>query len=152
MWGLSSLTRDPTGVPCTARRLLNHWTTREVHRACAVSSLATQWVHYGVSVPPSEGCPEPNSAMECGQTNVGLDNQSANTGGDLSAGRASGTAKHRWHLPCLFWDSSSVPTLAPNSSSSPAPDGFFCPLLKPGRWVVVGWRLDDFNQGREVWV
>ena len=29
MWGLSSLTRDQTCVPCTARQILNHWTTRE---------------------------------------------------------------------------------------------------------------------------
>ena len=26
----SSQTRDPTSVPCIARRVLNHWTTREV--------------------------------------------------------------------------------------------------------------------------
>ena len=30
MWDLSSPTRDGTHVPCTARRILNHWTTREV--------------------------------------------------------------------------------------------------------------------------
>ena len=29
MWDLSSLTRDWTGVPCIARRILNHWTTRK---------------------------------------------------------------------------------------------------------------------------
>ena len=30
MWDLSSPTRDPTGVPCIGRRILNRWTTREV--------------------------------------------------------------------------------------------------------------------------
>ena len=32
MWDLSSLTRDWTHVPCIARQILNHWTTREVPR------------------------------------------------------------------------------------------------------------------------
>ena len=30
MWDLSSPTRDRTRVPCIGRRILNHWTTREV--------------------------------------------------------------------------------------------------------------------------
>ena len=30
-WDLSSLTMDGTRVPCIGRRILNHWTTREVH-------------------------------------------------------------------------------------------------------------------------
>ena len=30
IWYLSSLTRDWTLVPCTGKRILNHWTTREV--------------------------------------------------------------------------------------------------------------------------
>ena len=30
VWDLSSLTRDRTCVPCIGRRILNHWTTREV--------------------------------------------------------------------------------------------------------------------------
>ena len=30
MWGLSSLTREQTLVPCIGRQILNHWTTREV--------------------------------------------------------------------------------------------------------------------------
>ena len=30
MWGLSSLTRDQTRVPCIGRRILYHWTTAEV--------------------------------------------------------------------------------------------------------------------------
>ena len=30
MWKKSSRTRDWIHVPCTARRILNHWTTREV--------------------------------------------------------------------------------------------------------------------------
>ena len=30
MWDLSSLTRDGTCVPCTAKQSLNLWTTREV--------------------------------------------------------------------------------------------------------------------------
>ena len=30
MWDISSLTRDRTSVPCVARWILNHWTTREV--------------------------------------------------------------------------------------------------------------------------
>ena len=29
-WGLSSLNRDRTFIPCIARRILNHWATREV--------------------------------------------------------------------------------------------------------------------------
>ena len=29
-WDLRSLTRDGTCVPCIGRRILNHWTTREV--------------------------------------------------------------------------------------------------------------------------
>ena len=30
MWNLSSLTRDRTHIPCIAKQILNHWTTREV--------------------------------------------------------------------------------------------------------------------------
>ena len=30
MWDLSSQSRDQTHVPCTGRRILNHWTTKEV--------------------------------------------------------------------------------------------------------------------------
>ena len=30
MWDFSSLTRDRTCIPCTARQILNHWTTKEV--------------------------------------------------------------------------------------------------------------------------
>ena len=30
IWILSYLTRDRTQVPCLARQILNHWTTREV--------------------------------------------------------------------------------------------------------------------------
>ena len=30
MWDLSSLIRDQTHTPCSGRRSLNHWTTREV--------------------------------------------------------------------------------------------------------------------------
>ena len=30
VWGLSSWTRDQTHVPCIARQVLNHWTSREV--------------------------------------------------------------------------------------------------------------------------
>ena len=30
MWNLSSPTRDRTHIPCIARKILNHWTTREV--------------------------------------------------------------------------------------------------------------------------
>ena len=32
MWDLSFLTRDRTCVPCIARWILNHWTTRKVPR------------------------------------------------------------------------------------------------------------------------
>ena len=32
MWDPSSLTRDQNQVPCIARQILNHWTTREVPR------------------------------------------------------------------------------------------------------------------------
>ena len=31
-WALSSLARDQTRVPCIGRRILYHWTTREVRR------------------------------------------------------------------------------------------------------------------------
>ena len=34
MWDLSSLTRDRTHVPCIGRRILYHWTTREVPSVC----------------------------------------------------------------------------------------------------------------------
>ena len=30
MWDLSFLTRHQTCIPCIARQILNHWTTREV--------------------------------------------------------------------------------------------------------------------------
>ena len=30
MWDLTSLTREPTRVPCIGRWILNNWTTREV--------------------------------------------------------------------------------------------------------------------------
>ena len=33
MWDLSSPTRDGTHVPCIGRRILSHWTTREVSSA-----------------------------------------------------------------------------------------------------------------------
>ena len=29
MWGLSSPTRDPTGIHCVGRQLVNHWATKE---------------------------------------------------------------------------------------------------------------------------
>ena len=29
-WGLSSLARNQTHIPCPARWILNHWTTREI--------------------------------------------------------------------------------------------------------------------------
>ena len=32
MWDLTSLTRDRTRIPCIARQILYHWTTREVPR------------------------------------------------------------------------------------------------------------------------
>ena len=32
MWDVSSPTTDRTRVPCTGRRILNHWTTREAPR------------------------------------------------------------------------------------------------------------------------
>ena len=37
MWDPSSLTRDRTGVPCVERRILNHWTAREVP-ACLIAA------------------------------------------------------------------------------------------------------------------
>ena len=30
IWNLSSLTKDQIHIPCIARQILNHWTTREV--------------------------------------------------------------------------------------------------------------------------
>jgi len=48
MWNLSSPTRDQTCVPCIARHILNHWTTREVLRAIAVITvLVTSILHWG---------------------------------------------------------------------------------------------------------
>ena len=38
MWGLCSLTRDWTCIPCVGRQSLNHWITREVP-SCLFSSL-----------------------------------------------------------------------------------------------------------------
>ena len=34
MWALTSLTRIGTCIPCTGRRIPNHWTTREVPQLC----------------------------------------------------------------------------------------------------------------------
>ena len=39
MWGLSSLTRDPTHVLYVERQILNHWTTREVPKACFLNPV-----------------------------------------------------------------------------------------------------------------
>ena len=39
MWNLSSPTRDGTCVPCNGRRVLNHWTTKEVS-ACLILILS----------------------------------------------------------------------------------------------------------------
>ena len=40
MWDLSSLTRDQTCVPCIGRRILYHWTTREVPLALVLLSIS----------------------------------------------------------------------------------------------------------------
>ena len=46
MWDLSSPTREQTYVPCIARHILNHWTTREVLRAITVITvLVTSILH-----------------------------------------------------------------------------------------------------------
>ena len=39
MWDLSSPTRDRTGIPCIARRILNHWTTRKVPEPLTLDRL-----------------------------------------------------------------------------------------------------------------
>ena len=36
-WNLNSLTKDPTRISHTGRRILNHWTTREVPGGCSNS-------------------------------------------------------------------------------------------------------------------
>ena len=40
-WNLSSLNRDRTRVPCIARWILNHWTTRAVPITCILNLLYT---------------------------------------------------------------------------------------------------------------
>ena len=52
MWGLSCWIRDRTHIPCIARRILNHWTTREVP-ACGWWFLHTSWCGCKVSFPSS---------------------------------------------------------------------------------------------------
>ena len=43
MWDLSSPTRDRTRVPCFGRRILNHWTTKEVPSFfCVCNTLFTK--------------------------------------------------------------------------------------------------------------
>ena len=48
MWHPSSQTRDLTGIPCIARWILNHWTTREVpivyFQQCAQNMPGTRMV------------------------------------------------------------------------------------------------------------
>ena len=50
---LSSLTRDQTHVPCVGRRILNHWTSREV--------LSISYITVGICEPhpPSPSLPDP---------------------------------------------------------------------------------------------
>ena len=58
-WGLSSLKRDWICVPCTARPILDHWTTREVLCSpvltwpmlwvyCKVLPLVWQWIRFSM--------------------------------------------------------------------------------------------------------
>ena len=60
MWDLSSPTRDQTGVPCIARQVLNHWTTREVPSQsilarklfevlCFILTLHIKFVFYSIT-------------------------------------------------------------------------------------------------------
>ena len=55
MWDISSPTRDQIQVPCIARRILNHWTTREVPwNVTSVSSLlhsALFWPFHCITSP-----------------------------------------------------------------------------------------------------
>ena len=43
MWGLSSLTRGRTHVPCIARWILNPWTTKEVPTCLVFDHFQKQW-------------------------------------------------------------------------------------------------------------
>ena len=87
MWDLSSLTRYHTHVPCIGKRILNHWTTREVpimrfkgqhrkapsiipaHSRCtALSSLPCSWSlilqsHHKVVWWMNEGLDSPKHAL-----------------------------------------------------------------------------------------
>ena len=53
MWDLSSLTRDRTRVPCIGRRILNHWTTREIPNLHFNKCLRWALVISGIWYPPS---------------------------------------------------------------------------------------------------
>ena len=44
MWDLSSLTRDGTSIPCIARRILNHWNTREVPQLLNLAKCQIVWL------------------------------------------------------------------------------------------------------------
>ena len=44
MWDLSFLTRDGTHVPCIARWVINHWTSRKVP-SCSLSCLGSSLGH-----------------------------------------------------------------------------------------------------------
>ena len=48
MWDLSSLIRDRTCVPCIRRRILNHWTTREVSATASTSQSLLILCFWGI--------------------------------------------------------------------------------------------------------
>ena len=43
MWDMSSLTSDWTHIPCIARQILNHWTTREVPEFTSSIPQPSSW-------------------------------------------------------------------------------------------------------------
>ena len=50
MWDLSSLTRDRTHVPCTVRRILYHWTAREVPKSENLEIDIVERLHLMLSI------------------------------------------------------------------------------------------------------
>ena len=61
LWGLSSLTRDRTCVPCIARWILNHWATKEV----PIYWFLRFRCHHKCQPPPSNGQHRGLSTEDC---------------------------------------------------------------------------------------
>ena len=73
MWNLSSPTRSRTLIPCIARWILNHWTTREVlclvSRSCPILCDPMDCSPPGPSV--QGGSPGKNTAVGCHPSSKG---------------------------------------------------------------------------------